>query len=98
MAHLFNSVRAVSLFSGAGGFELGFDRAGIDTIIQVERDPWCLEVLARHWPTTLRVRDVGQLGIREVDAAARNGRCRDVVGDRRVTDFEWLGTAPRSAT
>ncbi len=51
-------MKAVSLFSGVGGFEQGFDRAGIETVLQAERDPWCLEVLARHWPQTERVDDV----------------------------------------
>ena len=51
-------VRAISLFSGVGGFEIGFERAGIETVLQAERDQWALEVLARHWPETERVTDV----------------------------------------
>lgn len=51
-------MRAVSLFSGAGGFELGFERAGIETVLQVEIDPVCLSVLERHWPETERLHDV----------------------------------------
>jgi DNA (cytosine-5)-methyltransferase 1 len=55
-------VKAISLFSGAGGFEIGFERAGIETVLQAERDPWALEVLARHWPQTERVDDVRAVG------------------------------------
>lgn len=51
-------MRAISLFSGAGGFEIGFERAGIRTVLQAEQDPWCLSVLARHWPDVERVTDV----------------------------------------
>ena len=51
-------VRAISLFSGVGGLDMGFERAGIETVLQAEQDPWCLEVLARHWPQTERVTDV----------------------------------------
>lgn len=51
-------MKAISLFSGVGGFDLGFERAGIETVLQAERDPHCLEVLARHWPETERVTDV----------------------------------------
>src|SRR5215471_2469288 len=54
-------MRAISLFSGVGGFELGFDRAGIDTVLQVEQDPVCLSVLARHWPDCERRSDVRNL-------------------------------------
>lgn len=51
-------MRAVSLFSGIGGGELGFEAAGIETVLQVEIDPDCREVLARRWPTTPRLEDV----------------------------------------
>ena len=51
-------MRAISLFSGCGGFEVGFDMAGIETVLQAESDPWCLSVLARHWPDVRRVDDV----------------------------------------
>lgn len=54
-------MNAISLFSGVGGFEIGFDRCGIDTVLQAERDRWCLEVLARHWPGTERIFDVHDL-------------------------------------
>ena len=51
-------MNAVSLFSGVEGFGIGFSRAGIETVLQAEQDPRCLEVLARHYPTTKRVTDV----------------------------------------
>lgn len=51
-------MNAVSLFSGVEGFGIGFARAGIETVLQAEQDPWCLEVLARHYPNTKRVTDV----------------------------------------
>ena len=78
-------VKAVSLFSGVEGFGIGFARAGIETVLQAERDPWCLEVLARHYPNTKRVtdvRDVGADGTRprgrqEPGDAARGGVCAD---------------------
>jgi DNA (cytosine-5)-methyltransferase 1 len=86
-------MRAVSLFSGVGGFEQGLQRAGIETVLQVENDPWCLSVLARHWPEVQRIDDV-----RKVDAATFQGRCRDVVGVRPGPDAERLGGAARGAT
>jgi DNA (cytosine-5)-methyltransferase 1 len=71
-------VQAISLFSGVGGFEIGFERAGIETVLQAERDPWCLEVLERHWPETERVTDV-RLVLRD---ALRAERSRSAIGDR----------------
>ena len=55
-------MKAISLFSGVGGFDLGFERAGIETVLQAEIDPWCNKVLARHWPNTRRVTDVRCVG------------------------------------
>ena len=81
---------ALSLFSGAGGFEIGFNRAGIRTMLQVESDPWCREVLARHWPDTQRLADV-----RKLDAAAWSRRCRDVVSVGSGSDAQWLRDARR---
>ena len=56
------AVKAISLFSGVGGFDLGFERAGIETVLQAERDPHCLKVLKRHWPQVRRVTDVRCVG------------------------------------
>lgn len=39
-------MKAISLFSGVGGFDLGLERAGIETVLQAEIDPWCNKVLA----------------------------------------------------
>ena len=72
-------MRAVSLFSGVGGLDMGFERAGIETVLQAERDPWCLEVLARHWPQTERVTDVRDVrGVGGIDLIYGGFPCQDV--------------------
>jgi len=42
----------------SAGFDLGFERAGIETKWQVEHDPFCVRVLERHWPRVARFHDV----------------------------------------
>ena len=50
-----------SLFAGIGGFDLGFERAGMTCKWQVEIDDYCNKVLAKHWPDVRRYKDVKEI-------------------------------------
>lgn len=87
-----------SLFAGIGGFDLGFERAGFEIRWQVEIDPFCRAVLAKHWPDVRRYEDVNRVGsgLERVDvitgglpcqpfSSASRGRRRGTTDDR----FLW---------
>ena len=71
-----------SLFSGIGGLELGLEWSGLgETQWQVEKDPYCLAVLAKHWPQVTRhddVRKVGAHNLAPVDLVCGGFPCQDV--------------------
>jgi DNA (cytosine-5)-methyltransferase 1 len=52
------TLNVLSLFAGAGGLELGLERAGMTVVGQVERDPYCMSVLTKHWPEVPKHDDV----------------------------------------
>ena len=62
-------VTHVSLFAGIGGLDLAAEWAGFESVLQVERDPYCLRVLAKHWPAVPRLNDVREV---HTDARWRN--------------------------
>ncbi|MCC6542783.1 MAG: DNA cytosine methyltransferase [Flavobacteriales bacterium] len=46
---------AISLFSGAGGMDIGFERAGFRTLAAIEKDPSCCKTLRENLPVHTRV-------------------------------------------
>ncbi len=55
--------KAISLFAGAGGMDVGVDRAGFRTVCSVELDPHCASTLARN----ARGKTVWNVDVRALD-------------------------------
>jgi DNA (cytosine-5)-methyltransferase 1 len=76
-----------SLFAGIGGMDLGLERAGMKCKWQVEIDPFCRQVLTKHWPEVPKYEDVRTVGseLERVDLIAGGFPCQDlsVAGRRR---------------
>ena len=64
-------MKSASFFAGIGGFDLGFQQAGIVPAFHCEIDSYCQRILRRHWPevplhgdiTTLKAKDIPQAEI-----------------------------------
>lgn len=79
------SLKVLSLFSGVGGFDLGLERAGMETVFQCEWDKHATKVLERHWPNVPRWGDISTLSGHEVfakvgrvDVVAWGSPCQDL--------------------
>ena len=55
----------MDLFSGIGGFSLGLERAGFKTVAFCEIEPFCREILNKHWPDTPIFEDIKNLDGRQ---------------------------------
>ena len=51
-------MRALSLFSGIGGFDLAAEWTGFEVAGFVELDPFCQKVLRKHWPHVKLIEDI----------------------------------------
>jgi len=70
-----------SLFTGIGGFDLGFEWAGIETVWQVEINPYCQKVLELRFPHAKRysdIRKVGKHNLERVDIISGGFPCQDI--------------------
>jgi len=85
-----------SLFSGIGGLDLGFERAGFVTSWQVDNNRFCQAILKTHFPNAqlfTDVRECGQHNLSSVDVISAGFPCQDVstVGKRAGLGGERTG-------
>jgi DNA (cytosine-5)-methyltransferase 1 len=82
-----------SLFSGIGGIDLGFDRAGLKCAWQVEIDPFARKVLEKHWPGVPKHDDIRTFKPTPVDVVCGGFPCQDIshAGKRVGIDGERSG-------
>jgi DNA (cytosine-5)-methyltransferase 1 len=75
-----------SIFSGIGGFDLAARWMGWENVFHVERDPFCREVLAHHFPESQAFDDV-----KTFDATPFRGRIRVLSGGFPCQPFSAAG-------
>lgn len=79
-------MKLLDLFSGIGGFSLGLERAGFETVAFCDFDKKAQLVLHKHWPDVPIYDDVRTLtserlradGITEIDAICGGFPCQDI--------------------
>ena len=79
-------MKVLDLFSGIGGFSLGLERAGMETVAFCEIDEYAQEVLIKHWPDVPVFADVKDLSARfiqkelnlNIDVICGGFPCQDI--------------------
>ena len=75
-------MRVLDLFSGIGGFSLGLERAGFETVAFCEVDKKCHQVLKKHWPNVPIFDDVQTLNgddiEQSIDVICGGFPCQDI--------------------
>ena len=82
------TLRHASFFSGIGGLDLGFKRAGIETVSVSEIDPYASSVLAERFPDAQNLGDITEVNaddIPEAEIYSGGFPCQDLsVAGRRA--------------
>lgn len=96
-------MRVASFFAGIGGFDLGFERSGMEVVFQCEKNRFALSVLEKHWPNVPKHRDILTLTPNEIPEAelycggfpcqdvslANQGKRMGLKGDRSGLFFKF---------
>src|SRR5713101_6525609 len=77
-----------SIFSGIGGFEVGFANAGLTTSLMCERDASAQAVLRRHFPGTRLVDDVTMMSHLDCDVLVGGWPCQDLSQAGRMAGLD----------
>ena len=73
--------KLASFFSGIGGVDLGFEESGFKTVFQCEINGFCNEILNKHWPDTIKAKDIREVNSGEIpnsDVWAGGFPCQDL--------------------
>ena len=84
-----NKLKLLDLFSGIGGFSLGFEKTGaFETIAFCEKDKFCQSVLKKHWNNIRIYDEIRNLKDIQADVVTGGFPCQpfSVAGKRKGTD------------
>lgn len=55
-----------SFFAGIGGFDVAFEKLGFSTKLFCEINPFCNQILERHWPKVQKVGDINEITTKDI--------------------------------
>ena len=55
-----------SFFAGIGGFDVAFEKQGFSTTLLCEINPFCNQILSRHWPDVQKAGDINSIAESEI--------------------------------
>lgn len=58
--------KIASFFAGIGGFDVAFERKGFSTKFLCEINPFCNDILQKHWPKVKKSEDINTLSAKEI--------------------------------
>ena len=70
-----------SFFSGIGGFDIAFEQSGFKTQLLCEINPFCNQILNRHWPHVKKEKDINDIKIEDIpntDVWCGGFPCQDI--------------------
>lgn len=70
-----------SVFAGIGGFDLGFERAGMKCVWQIEKDEHCQKILRKNFPNAELYGDIANVetsSLKPVDVICGGFPCQDI--------------------
>lgn len=77
-------LNVLDIFSGIGGFSLGLEAAGMQTVAFCEIDPFCQKILKNHWQSVPVFSDITVLhkedfkSLPQIDIIAGGFPCQDI--------------------
>ena len=70
-----------SFFAGIGGFDVAFEKCGFSTELLCEINPFCNQILNRHWPNVQKADDINMITDEEIpdsDVWCGGFPCQDI--------------------
>jgi DNA (cytosine-5)-methyltransferase 1 len=78
------SLSVFDIFSGIGGFSIGLEKAGMQTVAFCEKDSFCQKILKTHWPDVPVFSDISKVckddlkTLGPIDIIAGGFPCQDI--------------------